>query len=106
MTRWLMVSVISAGVALAAPVEGGAQQLRALTGRQDPQELPREYRPPRGMCRIWIDGVPADKQPAPTDCATAVKNKPRNGRVIFGEEARPRDDEKEKEKEKPKKPPR
>jgi hypothetical protein len=37
------------------------------------------------MCRIWVDNVPADKQPAPTDCATALKNKPANGRVLFGE---------------------
>jgi hypothetical protein len=37
------------------------------------------------MCRIWVEGVPADKQPAPTDCASALKNKPTNGRVIFGD---------------------
>jgi hypothetical protein len=36
------------------------------------------------MCRIWLDGVPADQQPAPTDCATAVRNRPANARVIFG----------------------
>ncbi|HYV96286.1 MAG TPA: hypothetical protein VE967_02395 [Gemmatimonadaceae bacterium] len=44
-------------------------------------------KPPPGMCRIWVDGVPADKQPAPTSCALALKNKPANGRVIFGEPA-------------------
>lgn len=38
------------------------------------------------MCRIWIEGVPADQQPAPTDCATAVKNRPLNGKVIFSDE--------------------
>jgi hypothetical protein len=38
------------------------------------------------MCRIWLDDVPAGQQPAPTDCATAVKNKPQNGRVIFGDD--------------------
>jgi hypothetical protein len=42
-------------------------------------------KPPPGMCRIWVDGVPKDKQPAPTDCASALKNKPTNGRVIFGD---------------------
>ncbi len=42
-------------------------------------------KPPPGMCRIWVDNVPANKQPAPTDCASALKNKPTNGRVIFGE---------------------
>jgi hypothetical protein len=38
------------------------------------------------MCRIWLNDVPAGQQPAPTDCATAVKNKPANGRVIFGDD--------------------
>ena len=47
--------------------------------------LPPGFAPPNGMCRIWIDDVPADQQPAPTDCATAVKNRPANGRVIFSE---------------------
>lgn len=48
--------------------------------------LPPGFAPPAGMCRIWIEGVPADQQPAPTDCATAVKNRPLNGRVIFSDE--------------------
>lgn len=46
-----------------------------------------DHRPPPGMCRIWVDGVPANQQPAPTDCATAVRNRPEHGRVIFGSEA-------------------
>ncbi len=37
------------------------------------------------MCRIWIEGVPAAQQPAPTDCPSAVKNKPANGKVVYGE---------------------
>ncbi len=46
--------------------------------------MPSAYMPPAGMCRIWVQGVPADKQPAPTDCPTALRNSPPNGRVIFG----------------------
>ena len=38
------------------------------------------------MCRIWLDKVPAKQQPAPTDCPTAVRNRPSNGRVIFGDD--------------------
>ena len=49
--------------------------------------VPPEYRPPAGMCRIWIEGVQPSQQAAPTDCVTAVKNKPVNGTVIFGDDA-------------------
>lgn len=74
--------------------------------------IPKGYMPPAGMCRIWIDDVPAGQQPAPTDCATAIKNRPTNGRVIFGDEdVRPRGKAEKKEgekdvdaKRKPKKP--
>jgi hypothetical protein len=38
------------------------------------------------MCRIWIDGVPPAHQPAPTDCATAIRKRPTNARVVFGNE--------------------
>src|SRR5215831_2515510 len=48
--------------------------------------VPADARPPKGMCRIWLDNVPAAQQPAATDCATAVKNRPANGRVIFGDD--------------------
>jgi hypothetical protein len=40
------------------------------------------------MCRIWLNGVPASRQPAPTDCATALRRRPPNARVIFGDELR------------------
>jgi hypothetical protein len=39
------------------------------------------------MCRIWIDGVPPAHQPAPTDCATAIRKRPLNARVVFGSDA-------------------
>ena len=49
-------------------------------------QIPADARPPKGMCRIWIDGVPAAQQPAATDCRTAVKNQPSNARVLFGDD--------------------
>ena len=52
----------------------------------------KEYRPPKGMCRIWIDRVPPKQQPAPTDCPTAVRNKPSNAKVIFGDDYREKGD--------------
>src|SRR5215211_1743521 len=58
------------------------------SGQQPPatkDDVPAEYKPPKGMCRIWLKDVPSKQQPAPTDCAAAVKNVPQNGRVIFGD---------------------
>jgi hypothetical protein len=49
-------------------------------------DVPKGYRPPPGMCRIWLDKVPAKQQPAPTDCPTAVRNRPSNGKVLFGDD--------------------
>lgn len=107
MSRWTLGSLVLGGMLIvAAPGGAGAQQLRSLVPprREQQPDIPKEYRPPRGMCRIWIEGVPPDKQPAPTDCATAVKNKPRNGRVIFGEDARDDSEGDKKDKDKPRKP--
>ena len=49
--------------------------------------VPEGFKPPAGMCRIWLPNVPPGKQAAPTDCATAVANRPANARVIFGDPA-------------------
>ena len=65
-------------------VEGQGRVQRQDKDREP--EIPVNARPPAGMCRIWIDGVPAAQQPAPTDCASAVRNRPAKGRVIFGDD--------------------
>jgi len=84
MIRSLNAIVFVALMAVAAPLRAQA--------RPQPQEpkaqVPRTHLPPPGMCRIWLDNVPASQQPAPTDCASAVRNLPRNGRVVFSEEPR------------------
>ena len=49
--------------------------------------VPPGQRPPDGMCRVWIEGVPAGRQPAVTDCATARANAPLNSRIIVGNDA-------------------
>lgn len=64
-----------AAAALAAPLSA---QGRNSVG------VPPGQMPPAGMCRIWIDGVPPGHQPRPTDCVTAQRNVPVNGRVIYG----------------------
>ena len=53
---------------------------------QGTDSVPKSFRPPPGMCRIWLEKVPARQQPAPTDCRTAVHDKPTNGKVIFGDD--------------------
>ena len=75
-------------VLLLFPREGSSQSLRptekqpAKTAEKS-EPVPKQYLPPPGMCRIWVDNVPAARQPAPTDCATAIRNKPPNARVLF-----------------------
>jgi hypothetical protein len=76
--------IMTAGVAEAqrpVPATPRVQQ----QPRRD-QVVPPGFYPPAGMCRIWINGVPAAQQPAPTDCASAVRNRPTNGKVLFGED--------------------
>jgi hypothetical protein len=51
------------------------------------QIVPPGFYPPAGMCRIWVNDVPAAQQPAPTDCASAVRNRPSNGKVLFGDDS-------------------
>lgn len=48
-------------------------------------KIPRGHLPPKGMCRVWIDGVPPGQQPPVTDCATAERNRTVNSRVIYGD---------------------
>jgi hypothetical protein len=67
----------------AAPV---AAQANSKDSARKSAQIPADARPPKGMCRVWIDGVPAAQQPAATDCRTAVKNLPPNSRVLFGDD--------------------
>lgn len=46
--------------------------------------VPAGFEPPAGLCRVWIDGVPASRQPAPTNCVKAERSRPINARVIYG----------------------
>lgn len=80
--------VLTAGVAEAQrrpTSQGNSDRTQTQQSRTD-AIVPRGFAPPAGMCRIWITGVPASQQPAPTDCASAVRNRPANGKVLFGED--------------------
>jgi hypothetical protein len=61
-------------VATAAPLM--AQQPTQKDSSKKGASIPADARPPKGMCRIWIDNVPSAQQPAATDFPTAVKNRP------------------------------
>jgi hypothetical protein len=90
MTRLTLVLLFAMANAMASAI---AAPLSAQAGGQGNVDVPQGHRPPPGMCRIWIDGVPATRQPAPTDCATAIRRRPQNARVVFGAELRaPRDE--------------
>ena len=79
LTLAIRARVTTAVVLVALVVPGVAQAQRGS------QERERD-KPPPGMCRIWIEGVPGPRQPAPTDCATALRNRPANGSVVFGDD--------------------
>ena len=74
----LLTLACTAGLAGVAHAQQ-AREAKATTCRRHIARRP-------GMCRIWLDKVPAKQQPAPTDCPTAVKNKPTNGKVLFGDD--------------------
>jgi hypothetical protein len=73
---------------LAGWIFASAFLVAAPLSAQSRDTIARDHRPPPGMCRIWLDDVPANRQPEPTDCPTAIRKRPPNGRVIFGEEVR------------------
>lgn len=79
-------AVLGIGLIMATATPAMAQRRELKHDGGKPGAIPAESRPPRGMCRIWIDDVPAAQQPAATDCATAIKNRPANARVIFGDD--------------------
>lgn len=81
----LMIAVVLGAIGLPGTVS--AQDGRAGGRSRSEPTVPPAYQPPPGMCRIWLDGVPPAQQPASTDCATAVRNRPSNGRVLFGDDA-------------------
>jgi hypothetical protein len=89
----ILLSAIVA-VALAAFNTADAQARGFAPSQRSTQkvEVPERYRPPAGMCRIWLDSVPPNRQPAPTDCASAIRNLPPNARVIFSDSSSSRRD--------------
>jgi hypothetical protein len=71
--RLIIATALAATVAVPAMAQGRGNA-----------RIPPGHMPPAGMCRVWIDGVPPGRQPAPTDCTTAERTRPHNARVIYG----------------------
>lgn len=84
----MRAQTITTFAAAALALLAGTAPLDAQARGRADERLPKGYEPPRGMCRLWITGVPAAQQPAPTDCATAIRRRPENARVVFGEPSR------------------
>ena len=80
----LAISASSADAQRPVPVTPRSQTQQGQPRRD--QIVPPGFLPPAGMCRIWINDVPPGQQPAPTDCASAVRNRPVNGKVLFGDQ--------------------
>jgi hypothetical protein len=78
------VELIVAVVAVAAVAAISSPAAAQGSGRGN-AGVPAAQRPPTGLCRIWIDGVPPERQPAPTDCLSAERRRPYNARVIYGD---------------------
>ena len=48
---------------------------------------PPGFKPPPGMCRVWIKGVPPGRQPGVTDCVSARATALANSTVLYGDRA-------------------
>ncbi len=68
----------------ASPTEPANRTPARVQATSPDAEVPRDMIPPAGKCRIWMRGVPAAQQPAPTDCTTALRQAPSNGILVFG----------------------
>jgi hypothetical protein len=73
--RWLVLSLLT--------VPLGAQE-KAREAHTVPA-IPLSALPPAGLCRVWLKDVPAGQQPAPTECATAIRHRPPTALVLFGD---------------------
>jgi hypothetical protein len=80
--RTLQLTLI--GAALVALSSTADAQKRGKAG----DKVPPGHLPPPGLCRVWIDGVPPGRQPAATDCQTAIATRPANARILYGDDTR------------------
>lgn len=89
MIRRMNVVLAMTAAALALSAAPASAQWGVFGGGGD--RMTSRDMPPRGMCRVWIDGVRRENQPRATDCRTAERQRRyyedrygRNARVIYG----------------------
>ena len=71
-------ALAAAALAALSAAPAAAQSRRAPSVADDPQLRP-------ATCRVWHRGLPADRQPPPTDCATARRQAAiTGGQLIVG----------------------
>lgn len=80
MQRALLQGAMVLGLSVAVAGSAAAQ------GRgRGSSSYPPGFRPPPGMCRVWIQGVPPGRQPGVTDCASARASASANATVLYGD---------------------
>jgi hypothetical protein len=77
--RGLIVAAGAAAILGSSPMAAQDKQGEPDAG------IPASALPPEGMCRLWLKDVPEKHQPAPTDCATAIRTRPRDAVLLLGE---------------------
>jgi hypothetical protein len=66
-THWFILTAAAAVLGGApASAQGGSRDVGYTA-------VPPQAYPPRGMCRVWLDGLSPSQQPPVTDCATAER---------------------------------
>jgi hypothetical protein len=80
----LFATLLTATAALPIDAQGRGQNQSRTQQGWDSAIVPPAQWPEPGTCRIWLTGVPVTRQPLPTDCETARRRVPSNGRVLDG----------------------
>lgn len=83
MVRSQLVAAFAASVTV-APFMGAQDKPK----EEQEVVIPVSALPPEGMCRVWLPDVPERQQPAPTDCLTAIRTRPRDAILLLGEPTR------------------
>lgn len=79
---------LAAGAALVFGTSPATAQDKPVQEQEILPGIPASAMPPEGMCRVWLKDVPVSRQPAATDCASAIKSRPRDAMLLLGEPSR------------------